>query len=233
MKRLLFVDDDPNILKINKLYFEPYGYTVDTALDVPNALERLSNFTYDCIILDVVLKPGENGYRLCTEIRKTSNAPIIFLTSLTEQDFLYQGFSVGGDDYMTKPYDPKELKIRIEARINRYRNTSQDENTLSFPPLHINLSTRQITLNEEVINLTGVEFDILILLASNPGKLYMPDVIYKEVWKMPDLNATHTVQTHIARLRRKLDKLSPDHHFIQTQWGKGYLFVTPPQKKIS
>ena len=231
MYRLLFVDDDSNIVKVNKLFFEPYGYIVDTALDMHSAMDLVNQNVYDCIVLDIVLPTSQNGYKLCKYIREKVDTPIIFLTSLTEKDFLYQGFSVGGDDYMTKPYDFKELKLRIDAHISRYRHNVKSEEILTFPPLTINLTHRQVLFNDESLNLTGVEFDILSLLCSNPGQPFMPDEIYQKVWNLPDLNSTHTVQTHIARLRRKLDKFSPNHHLIQTQWGKGYFFV--PLNKAS
>ena len=232
MQRILFVDDDINILNINKIYFERYGYTVDTSYSANHTLDLIHKNIYDCIILDIILSTNENGYQLCKDIRNITDTPIIFLTSLTEQDFLYQGFNVGADDYMTKPYDLQELKLRIKARISTYRHIPCTEEILTFPPLSINLTCRQVLYNKDIISLTSVEFDILTFLCSNTGQPFMPDAIYKEVWKMPDLNSTHTVQTHIARLRRKLDKYSPNHHLIQTLWGKGYIFVPPESTNL-
>ena len=227
MNQILFIDDDPNILRINKDYFTPRGYEVYTALDADSALGLVTYHDFDCIILDVILPTKEDGYALCRKLREQMDTPILFLTSLTKQDFLYQGFNCGGDDFMTKPYDLKELQLRIDAQIRRYRSVARHADVISFPPLSVDLTSRLATVNGEELNLTGGEFDILALLVSHPNQVFSPESIYTSVWKMPGIAATHTIQVHVSHLRRKIEDACPDHKFIQTSWGKGYLFVPP------
>lgn len=225
MYHVLFIDDDKNILKINKTYFEEHEYEVSVADKTADALQMVRDNSYDCIVLDIILSESEDGYELCKQIQQETDAPIVFLSSLTEKDFIYRGFNVGGEDYMTKPYDLKELMMRVESRIMRYRGTIKKDTVISLPPLKINLVNRNATVNGKPLTLTAIEYNILALLCSKPGEPFSPGDIYTEVWKLPDINAVHTVHSHIGRLRAKLDALSPDHHLIQTEWGKGYVLV--------
>ena len=222
---VLFIDDDENILQINKMYFEYRGYKVSTATTAKKAKELVNTYDFDCIVLDIILTTLDDGYKLGKELKTVTTAPIVFLSSLTEQDFIYRGFTVGGEDYLTKPYDVKELVMRVDAHIRRYRGNAHHEEVISAPPLHINLTSHTVTLNGENVALTSVEFKILVLLCESPGKPFSPAEIYSEVWKMPDINATHTVHSHIGRMRKKLDSVYPEHQLIQTEWGKGYVFV--------
>ena len=221
---VLFVDDDENVLKINETYFKSHGYQVTVANSGKLALEAVKKTEFDCIILDIIL-PNEDGYVICKEIRNLTHTPIIFVSSLAEKDFIYKGFNVGGEDYMTKPYDLKELFVRTEAHIARYRGTSKRENILTVPPIKMNLTNRKVSINDVEISLTSVEFKILLLLCQHPGKPFTPNEIYNEVWEMPDINAIHTVHSHIGRMRKKLDSIYKDHQLIQTQWGKGYILI--------
>lgn len=231
MSRILFVDDDENLLKINRTYFEQRGYAVSTAKDGTSAQRLVSETDFDCIVLDIILPQGEDGYSICKALKARSGAPILFLTSLTEQEFLYRGFACGGDDYLTKPYDLKELMLRVEARVGQHRGRRSCARRLVFQPLTIDLTARRVTLSGNTVALTGNEFDILVLLANAPSQVFSTEEIYQGVWKMPDLDATHTVQVHVARMRRKLEEASPTHKFIQTVWGRGYLFVPVDTEK--
>lgn len=224
MYHLLFIDDDPELLKMNRIYFEKHGFTVYTAESEPQVLQFIRSYPIDCVILDIMM-PGSDGYELCNTLKSEISAPIIFLTGLTEKEFLYRGFCVGGDDFMTKPYDLKELEMRINARIRQYHGIMHRDEILSFPPLTIDVGGRCAAINGKPVALTSNEFDILLLLARFPGKVFPVDAIYREVWKLPDLETSHTVQVHVARMRRKLEAASPDHRFIGTVWGKGYLFT--------
>ena len=230
MYRVLFVDDDPNILQINRTYFEAREFQVSTADCINAAEELVRSQEFDCIVLDVILPTGETGYNLCKFIRETTPAPILFLSGLTEKEFIYRGFNVGAEDYITKPYDLQELFMRVSARISRYRGTPGQDHILSQPPLQINLTSRRATWNGEPVPLTAVEFDIMALLAAHPGEPISPNEIYNQVWKLPDINSVNTVHSHISRLRVKLDRLSPEHRLIQTEWGRGYVFVPQPRK---
>lgn len=224
MFQILFVDDDENLLKINRIYFEQHGYGVTAASTSGQALSLVKEHRYDCALLDIILPSMPDGYQICEEIRNYTDMPILFLTSLTEQEFLYRGFSAGGDDYITKPYDLRELELRVAARISQYRRHNAGGEILYFPPLSINVTKRIVTVDGRPLSLTGNEFDILVLLARSPEQAFSPEEIYRAVWNMPDLDSAHTVQVHVARMRRKLDTASPGHRFIGTSWGRGYLF---------
>lgn len=230
MEKLLFVDDDKNILKINRSYFENKGFIVYTAETFKQAIDCLEKNSIDCAILDILLA-GEDGFLLCEKIRKELTLPIIFLTSLSQKDFLYRGFSVGGDDYITKPYDIVELEMRIIASLNRSRTaTAPKQRQLVFPPLTIDVHACMVFINNKVVALTTSEFDILLLLASSPNNVFSAEYIYRNVWRMPDLNNTSTVQVHIARLRRKLIEACPERSFLGTVWKKGYKFIPNDEK---
>ncbi len=225
MHTLLFVDDDRSLLQINETYFRQRGYQIYAAEDQTSALSLARKHHIDCVVLDILLPNGQSGYEICSQLKEISGAPIVFLTSLTEQEFLYQGFASGGDDYLTKPYDLRELLLRIEARIRQSSGRVSRGEQLRFPPLVIDLDGRRVFIHEKPVSLTGNEFDILALLAGTPEQVFSADEIYRGVWKLPDLDSTHTVQVHVARMRRKLELAYPKHKFIQTAWGKGYLFI--------
>ena len=129
---------------------------------------------------------------------------------------------------MTKPYDLQELQLRVEARIRQNRSAGQSKR-LHFPPLTLDLEERQVLIHQTAVPLTSKEFDILALLCGAPEQAFSAEKIYRQVWKLPDLDATHTVQVHVASMRRKLETACPEHKFIQTAWGKGYLFVAPQE----
>lgn len=230
MTCLLFVDDDHNILKINRTYFEGRGFSVYTAENAQMALDLLKNFTIDCAILDILM-PNNDGFFLCEKIRERESMPIIFLTSLSQKDFLYRGFEMGGDDYVTKPYDLLELEMRILSIIKRRLSLHSTKQKLSFPPLFIDDSACTVFADKKEIPLTAYEFDILYLLASSPDQVFSPESIYRKVWKLPDLEKVATVQVHIARLRHKLEEACPGHSYLKTIWKKGYKFTRTTEKE--
>lgn len=231
MYRVLFVDDDEILLKVNRIYFEKHGYETYTAINWEQALSCASAHSFDCIVLDIILSNSDDGYHICECLREQTNAPIIFLTCLTEQDFLYRSFSAGGDDFMTKPYDLKELEMRVAARISQSCRLSTRGQILHFPPLSIDVADRRVSISGEPVEMTSNEFGILLFLASSPGQAFSLEEIYRNVWKMPGLDSTHTVQVHVARMRRKLEIACPGRKFITTAWGRGYLFSSAEEKR--
>ena len=226
MHHVLFVDDAPLILQTNQSYFTSRGYRVSAADNAADALELVQENEFDCIVMGVQLPNGEDGFQLCRKLRRKSSVPILFLTCHQERDFLYRSFASGGDDFLQKPYDLHELYLRVEARIRLYRGQPLRKDVLLFPPLRIDMTCRQVWLEEKLVRLTGAEFDILALLGSQPNCVLSPDEIYAEVWKRPSLDAAHIVQVHISHLRKKLGK-----NWIQTVWGKGYLFAPLPSEE--
>lgn len=230
MPYLLLVDDDPNILKINRSYFESKGFSVTACETAAQALSHAEKFPVDCAILDIVM-PGADGFSLCRQLKAKISAPVIFLTSMTEKEFLYQGFALGGDDFMTKPYDLRELEIRIKTRIGQRATKALRDEVLVFDSLVINAGTRQVLMDNKQVALTAYEFDILLLLAHSPGHVFSPEAIYHEIWKLPALEGNQTVKVHMARMRHKLEAACPNRNFIGTAWKQGYYFERRTQPR--
>lgn len=222
MARLLFVDDDKSLLRTNQIYFQRRGHEVLTADGVARARALLREHPCDCVILDILM-PGMDGWSACREM-KNLGIPVIFLTSLTERDCLYRGLSLGADDYMTKPYDLRELELRIAARIRARDSDAGCKTILTYPPLTIDMTSRRVTINDAPLALTAYEFDILLLLAQSPGQIFALEEIYQQVWQLPDLGNTQTVRTHLARMRHKLERACPERKFVDLSWGRGFFF---------
>ncbi|MEG0736045.1 MAG: response regulator transcription factor [Longicatena sp.] len=223
MYQVLLVDDDVDIQITNKTYLMKQGFRVLCAQNSQECMNLISTCAIDCIILDIMLEK-ESGYDVCEKIKKITNTPIIFLTSLIEKQEIEHGFICGGDDYMIKPYDLRELELRIHARIRQHNHDDKNIKLIQSDPIVINLDARSVHLNHHAIITTSFEFDILVLLIKNPKRVFTIGQIYQLIWRMPDIENAQTVQVHIAHLRKKLDKSFPEHHFIQTVWGKGYMF---------
>lgn len=230
MPCLLFVDDDTNVLRINKSYFTQRGYTVTTCETAQQAIEHALKHPVDCAILDIAM-PDTDGFSLCRTFKAQMHAPVIFLTGMVEKEFLYQGFSIGADDFLTKPCDLQELEIRIRTRIRQQDALSLQNELLSFPPLLIDAGRRQLFISGTEVLLTAYEFDILLLLVRSPGHVFSPEAIYHEVWKLPALAVNQTVKVHMARMRHKLEAACPGRSFINTAWKKGYYFERRSQPR--
>ena len=228
MAAVLFIDDDASLLRVNRVYFEGRGFTVFTASCFVEAQKLLARHLVDCIVLDILM-PETDGWDICRRLGRESMPPVIFLTSLTQQDCLYRGFELGASDYLTKPYELRELELRIKARISGYRGKQQER--LEFSPLSIDAVGRQVSIAGKPVALTAYEFDILLLLARSPGTVFSLEDIYRQVWALPDLGNAQTVRTHLARMRHKLEEACPSHCFIDLKWGKGFVFRPDGQKK--
>ena len=229
MPSVLFFDDDPALLRANRIYFERRRFQVYTAETLLQAEHLLMRHRVDCIVLDILM-PGTDGWDVCQRLKSQGAPPIIFLTSLTQKDCLFRGFELGADDYLTKPYEFKELELRILARIRAASGQQTPASLLEYGPLRISCATRQVFVRGEPVGLTAYEFDILLLRAQEPEKLFTLEEIYRRVWRLPDLGSTQTVRVHLARMRHKLEDACPDIAFIGLVWGKGFLFQ-PPKKE--
>ncbi len=222
--KILVVDDEKDIRGLIKLYLANENYEL---IEAENGIEALSilDDTFDLVLLDVMM-PKMDGIQTCIEIRKTLNTPIIFLTAKSEDMDKYTGFTSGGDDYITKPFNPIDLTSRIKAQIRRYRtytgNTlNSDEVTLGN--LTVNLVAKTVQKNEEVIKLTKIEFSILELFLSNRRRVFSLEQIYTRVWGEDSvLNAESTVSVHIRNLRNKIEDDITKPQYIKTVWGSGY-----------
>lgn len=219
MKNILIVDDEADIRNLIKKYAEFEGYYVDEASNGLEAIDKVRSFTYDLIILDVMMD-GLNGFETCRAIRKEFDTPIIMLTAKTQNQDKYQGFDLGVDDYVTKPFSPKELMYRIQAVLKR----SLNESTLTqykWQQLCINKQAHTVTINDEPVELTPKEYELLLLFVENRGIVLQREQILNHVWGYDFNGDDRTLDTHIKRLRRKLKQYSS---WIVTVRSVGYRF---------
>lgn len=227
MYRILTVDDDPMILEDNKTYFSAKGYEVICADTAETAEKIILSNTLDCVILDVDL-PDRSGFSLCESIRAKTGLPIVFLSGYTEEENRIRGLSIGGDDYVCKPYSLKELELRVQARIRSGR-AAEPPKTLTYGSLSICPASCSVSFEARSVDFSSYEFDVLYFLAKHPGEIYTPEQIYDSVWKAPINKGQKSLQVIMGRIRKKLYDIRPDHDYIQTKRYKGYLFV--PDRK--
>ena len=224
-KRILFADDDPEIREVVRILLEHEGFEVIEASNGKEAVEK-SGGSVDLIILDVMM-PGKSGILACLEIRKKLTVPILFLTARTQDSDKALGFCAGGDDYLAKPFSYAELAARVKAMIRRYHvykgKEEEGEESITVKDLVIQKSFNEVMKNSREILLTDLEYRILLLLASNRGKLFTIENIYESVWgEAYFYSANNTVMVHIRNLRKKLEKDPKNPKYIVNVWGKGY-----------
>lgn len=223
MYKILLVDDDPVILENNQTYFRSMGYEVICARTAETAEEIILSNSLDCVVLDVSL-PDMSGFLLCEKIRTKTGLPIVFLSAYTEEESRIRGLTVGGDDYVCKPYNLKELELRVRARIRAGR-AAEPPKTLSYGCLSINPSSCSVSYGALSADFSSYEFDVLYFLARHPGEIFTPEQIYDAVWKAPINKGHKSLQVIMGRIRKKLYEICPEHDYIQTKRYKGYLFV--------
>lgn len=224
--RILLVDDDPADLTRWADILRCHGCMVQSAVSGEEALWRASDGTYDCVLLDVML-PGEDGFVLCGKLYRLTQAPVIFLSSFTEEDKQMEGFAAGGADYITKDTPAELFWAKVETRI---RLSLSGRTYLRYGRLLLDLSGRRALLDEKELYLTPIEFDLLQLLSGQAGHIFTPGELFGQIWGGQPQDAGQTVQMHMSRLRRKMEKACEEHSFIETVWGQGYRFV--PQDRF-
>ncbi|MEW6189422.1 MAG: response regulator transcription factor [Actinomycetota bacterium] len=217
---ILVVDDEQNIVELVKLYLTNEGFTVSGATNGEEALKTFKSFQPSLIILDIML-PGMDGWEVCRRIRKESDVPIIMLTAKVSEVDKVVGLELGADDYLTKPFSPRELVARVKAVLRRVRGPAP-KSPLRFGDLTIDIDKREVSLAEKKIDLTSTEFDVLRELASNPGIVYSRERLLQKVWGYDFFGGARTVDVHIRHLRQKLG--DEGSRFIETIWGIGYRF---------
>ena len=221
--RVLIVDDDPNINQLIKLYLEKEGYETETAERGDDALNLFKKNPPQIVLLDLML-PGMDGWQVCREIRKISTIPIIMLTAKDETFDKVLGLELGADDYMTNPFDPKELIARIKAVMRRTQTAVAPERELAFPNLVINMSTYLVTYNGKDIEMPPKEIELLYFLAAHPNKVFTRDQLLEQVWGFDYFGDSRTVDVHIKRIREKLPGSEEYGWQIKTVWSVGYKF---------
>jgi len=223
--RLLVVDDEKVLLKGLKFSLEQEGYIVETAEDGEEAYEKAMKSDYDLIVLDLML-PKIDGLEVCKRVREKSMVPILILTAKGEDSSKVLGLEFGADDYLTKPFNILELKARIKAILRRVAVSDKTATTsmLKIDDFSINTLGRKVMYGTEDINLTAKEFDLLLLLAVNKGKVYSREELLEVIWGYEYFGDVRTVDVHIRRLREKVEKNSSQPEYILTKWGVGYYF---------
>ncbi len=224
-KKLLVVDDEPVLLKSLKYSLEQEDYQIETAVDGEMALNRALDEEFDLIVLDLML-PKMDGLEVCKKIREQSVVPIIILTAKGDDSSKLLGLEYGADDYLTKPFNILELKARIKAIFRRtvLGENAQKSSVIQAGEFTINTLGRKVQFDNRDINLTAKEFDLLLLLATNKGKVYSRDELLTLIWGNEYLGDVRTVDVHIRRLREKIEINSSQPEYIQTKWGVGYYF---------
>jgi len=222
MTKILVIDDEPTIVNLVQAYLKPEGYEVFTATDGPSGLKAVRAFKPDLVVLDVML-PGMDGLELLSRLRRESQVYVILLTARTEETDKIVGLSVGADDYVTKPFSPRELVARVKAALRRMQTGSgsgEAGGVLAFRHIRIDVDARQVTVDDQPIELTTSEFDLLRALAENRGRVLSREQLLEKVWGGEYFGEMRVVDVHLGHVRQKLS--NPD--LIATVRGVGYRF---------
>ena len=221
---ILVCDDDKEIVDAIEIYLLQEGYKVEKAYDGEQALEILHNKKIDLMVIDVMM-PKLDGIRATFQVRKTSSIPIIILSAKTEDADKILGLNVGADDYVTKLFNPLELVARVKSQLRRYTTLSssvQGETTYEAGGLVINDDLKKVTVDGEEVKLTPIEYNILLLLMKNKGKVYSISQIYEEIWNEEAIGADNTVAVHIRHIREKIEINPKEPRYLKVVWGVGY-----------
>ena len=225
---ILVVDDEKEIAELVEIYLVSDGYKVFKANNAQEGLDILEKEDIHMVLLDIMM-PGMDGLEMCKKIRETNNIPIIMLSAKSTDLDKILGLGTGADDYVVKPFNPLELTARVKSQLRRYTQLNPNSNVhetvkneISIRGLTINKDNHKVTVYDEEVKLTPIEFDILYLLASNPGKVFSTDEIFEKVWNEKVYEANNTVMVHIRRLRGKMKEDERQDKIITTVWGVGY-----------
>jgi len=221
MKKILLVEDETKMRELIRIAFKKENFETYEAVDGKQALSMLKNFHFDIIILDIML-PEIDGWTVCREIRKSSDIPIILLTARGEEFDKLFGFELGADDYIVKPFSPRELVARVKALLRRAENrNSETTDIIDLGDISINTLSREIKVDGNTISFTNKEYELLLFLATNQNIVFTREQLLLKVWGYDQYGDPRTVDTHIKRIREKLGSKS---NCITTIWGVGYKF---------
>lgn len=230
MGHILVVDDEERIRRLLKMYLEREGYSIKEADNGDQALAMALEENFDCILLDLMM-PGKDGIEVCSDLREVKATPVIMLTAKGEEANRVQGFEVGTDDYIVKPFSPREVVLRVKALLRRSSTTNylqtdtKAKDMIAYPHLVIDNDAHRVTADGHEVTLTPKEYELLLFLAKSPDKVYDREQLLKEVWHYEFFGDLRTVDTHVKRLREKLNRVSEQAgKMIVTVWGVGYKF---------
>ena len=226
MQTILVCDDDKEIVDAIDIYLTGEGFHILKAYDGYDALKILETEHADLMIIDVMM-PGLDGIRTTLKVRETSSIPIIILSAKSEDSDKILGLNIGADDYLSKPFNPLELVARVKSQLRRYTqlgnlNQSSNENVYKCGGLTINDDTKEVFVDDEPIKLTPIEYNILLLLTKNAGKVFSIDEIYKQIWNEEAIGADNTLAVHIRHIREKIEINPREPRYLKVVWGVGY-----------
>lgn len=250
-QKILVIEDEDGIVHLINLYLKDAGYTVVVAKDGADGLALHAREQPDLVILDIML-PAIDGFEVCRRIRAWSNTPILMLTARSGEEDRITGLDLGADDYLVKPFNPRELVSRVRAILRRTNKPEGGENSagaagaapqvggakaetatvLYFPGLTVDLGARRVEVNGKEVALTPTEFDLLALLAQSPDRVFTREILMNKVWGYDYLGDGHTIDVHMSALRKKIE-LDPDQRYIKTVWRVGYRFEQKPRPTAS
>jgi two-component system response regulator ResD len=241
-QKILVIEDEEGIIHLLNLYLKNAGYEVIIARDGADGLALHAREHPDLIILDIML-PAIDGFEVCRRIRAWSKTPILMLTARVSEDDRVEGFELGADDYLVKPFSPRELVGRVRAILRRTASaenvpaspvpsSSPEDKVLSFAGLTIDILARRVEVNGCEVQLTPTEFDLLALLAQSPGRVFTREILMNKVWGYDYLGDGHTIDVHISALRKKIEA-NTDQRYITTVWRVGYRFDVKSRSTVS
>ena len=226
MYNILVCDDDKDIVEAIAIYLETAGYNVIKAYDGIEALEKLSGNEIHLVIIDIMM-PKMDGIKATRKLRETSAVPVIFLSAKSEDADKILGLDIGADDYVTKPFNPLELVARVKSQLRRYTQlgtiaAETDERVIVNGGLVINDSAKQVTVDGEEVKLTPIEYDILLYLTENRGRVFSTSQVYEAVWKEDAIGADNIIAVHIRHIREKIEINPREPRYLKVVWGQGY-----------
>lgn len=224
MAKVLLIDDDKRHSELLKSYLKQFGIALECAGDADEGFRKLARTDPDLLLLDVML-PGRDGFDICREVRKTSHIPIIMLTARGDVVDRVSGLEIGADDYIGKPFEPRELVARIQTILRRSSGTDARDPVLRFEGIEIDRDAKEVAVDGKRVDLTSMEFELLTILAKRPGKKVSRDEILNELRGIDAAILTRAVDIMVSRLRQKLGDSAKPSRFIQTVWGTGYAWI--------
>ncbi len=227
MTKVLLIDDDRKHSDLLQAYFKRFGINLVCAYEAEEGFRKLNREDPDLLLLDVML-PGKDGFEICREVRKKSSIPIIMLTARGDVIDRVSGLELGADDYVPKPFEPRELVARVQAILRRSDLAASDTGRIEFDGLTIDVDTRSVEVDGDPVDLTSMEFELLLILARRPGKKLSRDDILSELRGIDAAILTRSVDIMVSRLRNKINDSIKPPRFIQTIWGRGYSFIGVP-----